>query len=86
MKTETRPGFRYDIVHARRGISGHVICVNDITESDWDWQRGEPPEDNPDYYLRTCKSFSRMGGEMNYVCLDNRAFLGRLLAGLNREK
>lgn len=65
-----------------KGISGHSICVNDIAESRWDWRQGEPPEEDPAYYLRYCKSFSRMGGEMDYVCLDNRAFLGRLLAWL----
>jgi hypothetical protein len=63
-------------------VSGHCLCVNDLAPADWDWRRGEPPEDNPAYYLRYCKSFSRMGGEMEYVSLDNRAFLARLAAEL----
>jgi len=65
-----------------RGISGHYICVNDLAPASWDWRQGEPPEDDPAYYLRYTKSFSRMGGEMDYVSLDNRAFLGRLWAEL----
>jgi hypothetical protein len=65
-----------------KGVSGHYICVNDLAPATWDWRQGEPPEDDPAYYLRYCKSFSRMGGEMDYVCLDNRAFLGRLCAEL----
>ena len=41
-----------------------------------DWQRdGEPPQTHPAYYLRYCKTFSRMGGEMRYACADNRDFL-----------
>ncbi len=57
-------------------ITGHLIVVVDIARSDWDWQKnGEPPKDNPAYYLRYCKSFSRMGGEMIYLCMDNRQFL-----------
>jgi hypothetical protein len=46
----------------------------------WDWSRGEPPKDNPAYYLRFCKSFSRMGGAMKYAQCDNVAFLAHLLA------
>jgi hypothetical protein len=63
-------------------VSGHYLCVNDLAPADWDWRQGEPPENDPAYYLRYCKSFSRMGGEMEYVSLDNRAFLGRLAAEL----
>jgi len=29
--------------------------------------QGEPPQDNPDYYLRYNKSFNRMGGVMRYL-------------------
>ncbi|MFH1739849.1 MAG: hypothetical protein ABIH23_12630, partial [bacterium] len=50
-----------------------------LQESHWDWTQGEPPEDNPDYYLRFCKTFSRMGGIMNYLSADNRDFLLTLL-------
>ncbi len=57
-------------------IEGHLIVVVDIARSDWNWQKdGEPPKNNPAYYLRYCKSFSRMGGELIYLCMDNRDFL-----------
>jgi hypothetical protein len=56
-------------------ISDHLIVVNDIQESTWDWSRGEPPEDHPDYYLRFYKTFHRMGGELHYARCDNRDFL-----------
>ena len=56
-------------------IDGHYILVADLAKSNWDWRKGEPPEDNPDYYLRHNKSFSRMGGQMRYLSLDNRDFL-----------
>jgi hypothetical protein len=56
-------------------IDNHYIFVNDLSESTWDWTRGEPPEDNPAYYLRYNKSFSRMGGVMRYLQADNRDFL-----------
>ena len=56
-------------------IDNHYILVNDLAESTWDWSKGEPPEDNPAYYLRYNKSFSRMGGTMKYLQADNRDFL-----------
>jgi hypothetical protein len=56
-------------------ISRHYIAVVDLAESHWDWSEGEPPQDSPDYYLRYCKSFSRMGGSMRYATADNRDFL-----------
>ncbi|MCK5804442.1 MAG: hypothetical protein KAI66_16510 [Lentisphaeria bacterium] len=56
-------------------IDGHTICVVDLAESNWDWSQGEPPMDSPDYYLRYCKTFSRMGGTMHYATADNRDFL-----------
>ena len=56
-------------------IDGHYILVADLAESRWDWSKGEPPLDNPDYYLRYCKTFSRMGGTMRYATADNRDFL-----------
>jgi hypothetical protein len=58
-----------------RRIENHTILVVDLARSTWDWSRGEPPEDNPDYYLRYNKTFSRMGGLMHYVRADNRDFL-----------
>jgi hypothetical protein len=56
-------------------IDNHYMLVVDLAESDWDWRKGEPPEDHPAYYLRYNKSFSRMGGEMRYLTADNRDFL-----------
>jgi hypothetical protein len=57
-------------------IDNHYMLIVDLAESDWDWQKeGEPPTDNPAYYLRYCKTFSRMGGEMHYLSADNRDFL-----------
>ena len=64
-------------------VAGHTIYVVDIADGGgWDWTHGEPPKDNPAYYLRFCKSFARMGGAMNYVQADNVAFLQNLLAAL----
>ncbi len=56
-------------------IDDHYIVVVDLAECSWDWSRGEPPPDNPAYYLRYNKSFSRMGGTMQYLQADNRDFL-----------
>jgi len=64
----------------RPTIQNHTIYVVDIQDGgNWDWSKGEPPKDNPAYYLRFCKSFSRMGGQMNYVQCDNSAFMHHLL-------
>lgn len=68
-----------------RHIDNHHIVVVDLAESHWDWQKGEPPEDNPDYYLRYNKTFSRMGGTMRYLSADNRDFLLALLHKLEAE-
>ncbi len=58
---------------------GHTIYVVDIQDGgNWDWSAGEPPKDNPAYYLRFCKSFARMGGAMQYLQCDNVAFLHNL--------
>lgn len=59
-------------------FDGFFIAVNDLAEVDWDWSRSEPPADHPAYYVRFLKSFSRMGGEMEYVGLDNRVFMTNL--------
>jgi len=64
-------------------VRGHSIFVVDIQDGgNWDWSKGEPATDNPAYYLRFCKSFARMGGEMRYVQCDNVAFLHNLLERL----
>ncbi len=63
-------------------ISGHDVVVVDLAESRWDWSEGEPPQDSPEYYLRFCKTFSRMGGTMRYITADNRDFLLGLCAEL----
>lgn len=73
-------------LHLQQGkhIDNHFIVVVDLAESHWDWSRGEPPMDNPDYYLRYNKSFNRMGGQMRYVTADNRDFLLALARGLEK--
>lgn len=58
-----------------QAISNHFLTVVDLAKSHWDWTQGEPPENNPDYYLRYNKTFSRMGGTLRYVSLDHRDFL-----------
>jgi hypothetical protein len=63
----------------RQVVSGHSIYVIDLQDGGgWDWTRGEPPKNNPAYYLRFCKSFSRMGGAMHYLQCDNVAFIHHL--------
>jgi len=69
----------------RKIVRDHTIYVVDIQDGGhWDWSQGEPPKDNPAYYLRFCKSFSRMGGVMNYLECDNVAFLHHLLRECER--
>jgi hypothetical protein len=66
-----------------RAIQDHYILVVDLAESAWDWAKdGEPPITDPAYYLRYCKTFSRMGGTMRYMQADNRDFLLSLLRSL----
>jgi hypothetical protein len=72
-------------LQAGRGVvRDHTIYVVDLQDGgNWDWTRGEPPKDNPAYYLRFCKSYSRMGGAMHYVQCDNVLFLHHLFHALN---
>jgi len=64
-------------------VQGHSFYVVDIQDGgNWDWSKGEPSKDSPAYYLRFCKSFARMGGEMKYVQGDNVVFLHNLLQTL----
>ena len=72
-------------IQKQKHIDHHFIFINDLAESTWDWSQGEPPEDNPAYYLRYNKSFSRMGGEMRYLQADNRDFLLSLTHQLSRS-
>lgn len=66
-------------------VDGHAIYVVDIQDGGgWDWTAGEPPKTNPAYYLRFCKSYSRMGGTMQYLQADNRAFVHHLFQRLTR--
>ncbi|MCA9185584.1 MAG: hypothetical protein R3E01_07755 [Pirellulaceae bacterium] len=60
-------------------IDDFQIVVNDLAQCNWDWSQGEPPEDNPAYYLRYNKTFARMGGQLHYVQADNRDFLLTLM-------
>lgn len=59
-----------------RNFSIYVVDLQD--GGGWDWTQGEPPKSNPAYYLRFCKSYSRMGGAMHYLQCDNLAFVHRL--------
>ena len=64
-------------------VRDHTIYVVDLQDGGgWDWSQGEPPKTNAAYYLRFCKSFSRMGGAMRYVQGDNAAFVHALLGAL----
>ena len=61
-------------------VRDHQFFVVDLQDGgNWDWTQGEPPKESPAYYLRFCKSFSRMGGKMNYAQCDNVLFLHHLL-------
>jgi hypothetical protein len=61
-------------------VRDHTIYIVDIQDGgNWDWSKGEPPKDNPAYYLRFCKSFARMGGEMRFMQCGNVLFLHNLL-------
>lgn len=61
-----------------RPLANFRLIVNDIQPGSWDWRKGEPPKEHPAYYLRFCKSFSRMGGEFDYLMLDNQVLLQHL--------
>ena len=76
-----------NVAHSRGlSIENFSIHVVDLAQSSWDWQSdGEPPQDNPAYYLRFNKTFSRMGGKMTYTSADNRSWLVALLRTLERE-
>lgn len=63
----------------RSVVNGHSIYVVDLQDGGgWDWTAGEPPKTNAAYYLRFCKSYSRMGGAMHYLQCDNALFIHNL--------
>ncbi|MDC7228419.1 MAG: hypothetical protein PQJ61_16780 [Spirochaetales bacterium] len=66
-----------------RNCSIHVV---DLQEETWDWSRGEPPIDNPAYYLRFMKTFNRMGCRIDYTSIDNRDFLLHLYRKLKNKR
>ncbi len=69
--------------NGRPAVNGHHIYVVDLQDGgNWDWTQGEPPKTSAAYYLRFCKSFSRMGGAMQYAQCDNVAFVHHLLHAL----
>jgi hypothetical protein len=68
----------------RAAVAGHSLFVVDLQDGGgWDWTLGEPPKTNPAYYLRFCKSFSRMGGALHYVQCDNLTFIHHLYRQLS---
>jgi hypothetical protein len=70
----------------RNIVRNHTIHVVDLQDGGgWDWTRGEPPKSHPAYYLRFCKSYSRMGAPMHYLQCDNLTFVHHLLAQLKRS-
>jgi len=67
-------------------VRDHAIFVVDLQDGGgWDWTQGEPSKDHPAYYLRFCKSYSRMGGAMHYLQCDNLAFVHQLCHELSEE-
>jgi len=70
-----------------RVIEDFSIHVVDLAKATWDWTKnGEPPMDDPAYYLRYCKTFSRMGGRMTYCSADNRSWFVALLKNLEQNR
>ncbi len=61
------------------------IHVVDLQKETWDWSKGEPPMDNPAYYLRFMKTFNRMGSPVDYTSIDNRDFLLHLYQRLRKQ-
>ena len=71
----------------REIVHDHTMYVVDLQDGgQWDWTKGEPPRDNPAYYLRFCKSYSRMGGTMRYLQCDNAVFVHHLLQELEKKE
>ncbi len=72
-------------IQSGKHIDHHYVMVVDHATSIWDWSQGEPPENNPAYYLRWHKTFHRMGGTVRYVEADNRDFLLALAGRLGER-
>ncbi|MDR0709000.1 MAG: hypothetical protein LBF77_02905 [Spirochaetaceae bacterium] len=68
-----------------RDIRDCHIYVVDLQEAHWDWNSGEPPMDNPAYYLRFMKTFNRMGCPLTYISADNCVFFRALYAALRKR-
>ena len=68
-----------------RRIDDLFLVVADLAKSNWDWSRGEPPEDDPAYYQRYNKTFARMGGTLKYMSADNRDVLLALHSALQSD-
>jgi hypothetical protein len=70
----------------RKIVQDHTIYVVDLQDGGgWDWTQGEPPKSNAAYYLRFCKSFSRMGAPMHYLQADNASFIHHLARALSES-
>lgn len=67
------------------GLNDCDIHVVDLHESKWDWSLGEPPMNDPAYYLRFMKTFSRMGMRPDYTQGDNREFFIALYRALQKK-
>lgn len=69
----------------RTAIENFTIVVNDIQEERCAWNtEKEPLKNDPSYYMRFCKTFSRVGAkEMHYIRQDNRTFLTTLYSYLS---
>jgi len=65
-------------------IRNCAIHIVDLQKETWDWTKGEPPVDNPAYYLRFMKTFNRMGCPIDYTSMDNRDFLLHLYQRLKK--
>lgn len=66
-------------------VNNCAIHVVDLQRESWDWSKGEPPVDNPAYYLRFMKTFSRMGCHADYMSADNKAFFVSLYRSLEER-
>ena len=68
------------IQQSKPTLRDFTIAVVDLQDGGgWDWTKGEPPRENPAYYLRFCKSFYRMGGDLQYLQTDHCTLLSHLL-------